>query len=103
MRNSCRFRSRNLQHEFSSHAPDFGVTGVWNKTNADLFKRAIEDHIAEASLVISGTFRGIIPVTHYFDPVTRLWAAVDQSNIFVAGWKLYRTQAADLLTKGDVK
>lgn len=103
MNNPCGFGSRSLQHEFSGHAPDFGVTGNWNSVNADLFKQAIQTHIVSASLSLQGTFRGTISVTHYFDPITNLWAAVDHANIFVAGWKLYPSQVVDLLTKGDVR
>ncbi len=103
MRKSLRFSPRALQHEFSSHAPDFGIAGNWNKATAALFQRAIEEHVAAAPVVAPGTFRGIISVTHYFNPVTGLWAAFDLSDTFVASWKLYRTQVADLLTKGDVR
>lgn len=103
MRSPCGFGSRSLQHEFSGHASDFGVGGHWNKANADLFQQAIQDHIANAPLQISGTFRGTVSVTHYYDPATRLWVAVDRANTFVAGWKLYPSQVVDLLTKGDVK
>lgn len=103
MHTPCGFGSRNLQHEFSSHAPDFGVTGNWNNANADAFRQAIQNHIATAPQAILGTFRGTIPVTHYFDPATDLWVAVDQSNTFVAGWKLYPSQVVDLVTKGNVK
>lgn len=102
MRKLCRFNPRNLQHEFSSHAPDFGVSGNWSKANADLFKQAIETHAAAASVVISGTFRGVVLVTHYYDPTNELWVAIDRSNMFKAGWKLYPSQILDLLTKGDV-
>ncbi len=102
MHNPCGFGSRNLQHEFSGHAPDFGVTGNWNSANADLFRQAIQDHTATAPQVTLGTFRGTVPVTHYFDPATNLWVAVDQSNTFVAGWKLYLSQVVDLLRKGNV-
>ena len=103
MQKSFLISPRNLQHEFSSYAPDFGVSGNWNKANADLFKQAIESHIAAAPVIMPGTFRGVVVVTHYYDPATALWAAFDQTNTFVAGWKLYRTQIADLLNKGDVK
>jgi len=103
MRISCGFSFKHLQHEFSSHAPDFGIDGNWNTANADLFQKAVQDHIASAPQQILGTFRGTVPVTHYFDPATRLWAAVDRSNTFVAGWKLYSSQVVHLLAKGDVR
>ena len=103
MQKSFKYSPRNLQHEFSSHASDFGVAGRWNKANAALFKQAIEDHVAAAPVVISGTFRGTAAVTHYFNPVTGLWAAFDPSNTFVAGWKLHPSQIVSLLLRGDVK
>ena len=99
----CVFTSRNLQHEFSSHAPDFGVVGNWNKANADLFEQAIRNHIATAPQQILGTFRGTAAVTHCYDPANNLWVAVDLSNTFVAGWKLYPSQVVDLLVRGNVK
>ena len=102
MRNSLRFSPKNLQHEFSSHAADFGIMGNWNKSNAALFRQAIEGHVASAPLVIPGTFRGVVSATHYFDPATRLWAGFDQSNMFIAGWKLYPSQVVNLRIRGDV-
>ena len=102
MRNPRRYGLRNLQHEFSGHAPDFGITGPWNKANAALFRQAIEVHVSASSVVTSGTFRGVIAVTHYFDSATKLWVAFDQTNTFVAGWKLYPSQIVKLLTKGDI-
>jgi len=103
VRNPCGFGSRSLQHEFSGHASDFGIDGHWNNANADRLKQAIQEHIANAPLQISGTFRGTVSVTHCYNPSTNLWVAVDRSNTFVAGWKLYPSQVVDLLTRGDVK
>jgi hypothetical protein len=102
MRTPCGFGSGNLQHEFSGHAPDFGVTGYWNNVNVDAFRQAVRNHTARAPQAILGTFRGTTPVTHCFSPTTSLWVAVDQPNTFVAGWRLYPSQVVDLLTKGDV-
>ena len=102
MQNARRYPARNLQHGFSGHAADFGITGPWNTANAALFRQAIEAHVSASSVVTSGTFRGVVVVTHYFNPVTGLWAAFDQTNTFVAGWKLYPSQIVKLLTKGDV-
>jgi len=103
VRRSCGFSAKHLQHAFSGHASDFGINGPWNKANADLFKQAIQEHIANASEQISATFRGTVAVTHYYHSGTHLWVAVDQSNTFVAGWNLYPSQVVDLLTRGDVK
>ena len=103
MSHSCIFNPKNLQHEFSSHAAAFGIAGQWNKANADLFKQAIQDHITQASLILSGTFRSTRLVTHYYNPTTQLWAAVDLSNTFVAGWKLSLVQEAYLLATGNIQ
>lgn len=102
MQNPRLYSPRNLQHGFSRHAPDFGLAGNWSEASGKLFKQAIERHITAASFVTSGTFRGMVAVTHYFDPATKLWVAFDQTNTFVAGWKLYPSQVVKLLTKGDV-
>lgn len=103
MPNPCLFSPRNLQHEFTNHAPDFGIAGSWNKIRERSFKQAILAHVAGAPQQISGTFRGTILVTHYFEPATSLWVAVDHSDKFVAGWKLYPTQIVNLLTTGDIR
>ena len=100
--NQCRFNPKNLQHEFK-HAVDFGITGNWNKANGQRFEQAVQSHIATAPQQITGTFREATPVTHYFDPATNLWAVVDNSGTFVAGWKLYPSQVIELLTKGNVR
>ena len=102
MQNARRYPAKSLQHGFSRHASDFGVAGNWSEASGKLFIQAIEDHITAASIVISGTFRGVLVVTHYFNPTTHLWVAFDQMNTFVAGWKLYPSQIVKLLTKGDI-
>lgn len=99
----CIFNLRKLQHEFSSHCADFGVIGPWNTANADLFKQAIQSHIAIAPQQIPGTYRGTIAVIHYYDPASLLWVAVDSANIFIAGWKLYPSQVISLANTGDVR
>lgn len=99
----CVFSPKNLPHEFSRHAPDFGVMGQWNTANADLFKQAIQNHIAAAPQQIVGTYRGTIAATHYYDPASSLWAAVDSANTFLAGWKLYPSQVISLANTGDVR
>ena len=103
MPNPCVFSPRNVQNEFTNHAADFGVVGHWNSANANLFKQVIQSHITHAPQQLSGTFRGTVAVTYYFDPVSSLWAAVDTSNRFVAEWKLHPSQTLELLTKGNVK
>jgi hypothetical protein len=100
--NTC-FEPKKLQHGFTrEHAPDFGITGNWNKTNGEEFKKALQNHIDNAPQQISGTYRWKTPVTHHFDPDTNLWVAVDVDDKFVAGWKLNPVQVNDLLTKGNI-
>lgn len=103
MPNPCTFSPRNLQHEFTNHAADSGVIGNWNKASAGLFQQAIQAHVSYIPQKITGTFRSVIPVTHYFNPISRLWVALDLSDVFVAGWKLYPSQVVELLTKRNVK
>ncbi|MGB5969456.1 MAG: polymorphic toxin-type HINT domain-containing protein [Spirulinaceae cyanobacterium] len=50
-----------LQHSFK-HAGDFGISGNWNKDNAALFQKALQDHIDNAPQEIPGTFRWKKPV-----------------------------------------
>jgi hypothetical protein len=95
---------RKLQHTFSKHAGDFGISGSWNPTNSLLLEQAIQNHVSNpAAKKILGTFRGTIHVTHVLDPATNLWVAVDASDNFVAGWKLSQMQVAHLLSSGNVQ
>ncbi|HEV2474070.1 MAG TPA: colicin D domain-containing protein [Chthonomonadales bacterium] len=91
-----------LQHEFK-HAAQFGIEGDWSKSTAELFQEAIEQHIANAPVRIAGTFRGTIPVTHYFDAETGLWAAVDRNGFLRAAWKLSPKQVKFLLSVPNVR
>ncbi|MFQ4142114.1 polymorphic toxin-type HINT domain-containing protein [Chlorogloeopsis sp. ULAP02] len=98
--NAC-FKPEKLQHEFK-HAGDFGITGNWNKTNGSEFQKVLQNHIDNAPQQIPGTFRWKTSVTHYFDPSTNLWVAIDANDSFVAGWKLNPNQVNDLLTTGNI-
>ena len=88
-----------MPHEHK-HAPDFGITGSWNKANRDLFIQALEEHTQNDPVQIEGTFRNTIQVTHYYDPNTQNWVAVDKNNNFVASWKLSNEQQENLLNRG---
>jgi hypothetical protein len=100
----CSIDPRRLQHTFSKHAQDFGITGNWNQANAALLEKAIQNHVTGPGVQkIPGTFRGTIAVIHYFDPATDLWVAVDAGGAFVAGWKLTAAQRAHLLSLGNVQ
>ncbi|HIE29948.1 TPA: hypothetical protein EYP66_21990 [Candidatus Poribacteria bacterium] len=52
---------------------------------------------------IKGTYRGTIPVTHYFNPVTDVNVMIDANNNFVGGWRLSLTQIQHLLTSGNIQ
>jgi len=49
---------RSLQHMFSRHAKDFGVTGNWSKAMADEFERVLRNHMKDLT-PIEGTYRGL--------------------------------------------
>jgi hypothetical protein len=91
-----------LQHLFK-HAVDFGVTGHWNNQTAEAFEETIHHHINTPQVeTIKGTYRAIVEVTHFFDPTTNLWVAIDTHGYLVAAWKLYPSPVQDLRHSGDV-
>jgi hypothetical protein len=95
---------RKLQHTFSKHAADFGISGTWNPTNALLLEQTIENHVRNPAVQkIAGTYRASIQVTHFLDPTTNLWVAVDASDNFVAGWKLSQAQVGHLQASGNIQ
>jgi hypothetical protein len=95
---------RNLQHEYSSHAGDFGITGNWSKKNGQSFQQAILDHInGKDTQVIQGTYRGNISGTHYYNPKNNLWVFVDSNGTYRAGWKLSLEQQKYLLSNGNIR
>jgi|GEM_PF-3687206 len=87
------------------------AASIWgiNSNFDESFKRLDADAVTalypyrDSPAANSGTFRGRVAVTHYYDPANNLWVIVDLSNIFVAGWKLYPSQVVDLLVRGNVK
>jgi hypothetical protein len=90
-----------LNHVFSRHAGDFGITGQWNATNAALLEQALRHHINDPHVqTIAGTYRGVQHVTHFYNPSTNLNVMVDLSDDLVSGWKLSATY---LLTTGNVQ
>jgi hypothetical protein len=96
--------SRKLQHTYSNHAPDFGITGPWNAANGSILEQAIRDHIANpATVQIVGTYRATIAVVHYFNASTGLWVAVDTGDEFVAGWRLSAAQRGHLMASANVQ
>jgi hypothetical protein len=100
-----------MAHHFMSpdnngvmHAAAFGVTGNYNKANAQRFIAAIEHFTKHPETVqIRGTFRGQ-NVVHYVNPNTGLHAsfAADGPNVgeYVAGWQSEGDQLKYLLGQG---
>jgi len=94
---------KKLPHHYQ-HAEDFGVHGNWNTANGKAFQGALNAHVNAANTQpIVGTYRGNIPVTHYFDPATNLNVMLGPNNNLVGSWKLGASQVADLLANGNVK
>jgi len=99
----CNISQRKLQHEYK-HASEFGVTGPWNKQNSEAFSQAIQDHLNKPTVQqIQGTYRGNIPVTHYYEPGTDLNVMVDMNNDLVGAWKLSGPQRICLQNIGNVQ
>jgi hypothetical protein len=95
---------RKLQHTFSKHAADFGIPGNWDPANGALLEKVLQDHVADPSVQkIAGTYRGVIPVTHYFDPATDRNVMVDAAGELVGAWKLSAAQKKHLLASGNVQ
>jgi Colicin D len=96
--------TQKLQHVFTKHAADFGVTGRWNQTNALRFEQTLHDHVNNPSMtVINGSYRGTKHVMHYYDPSTDLNVMVDPSNELESAWRLSPSQVHYLLTTGNVQ
>jgi hypothetical protein len=90
------FDDRNLQHEFSKHAKDFGVDGDGNKSNSKLFWDRLLNHIENSTDIIEVTYRGTINVTHYYNSKTNVLVMVSSNGQFVGGWKLSLSQIENL-------
>ncbi|SDY31251.1 colicin D domain-containing protein [Thermoactinomyces sp. DSM 45892] len=101
--NPINFSSGQLQKKFK-HAKDFGVEGNYNKANAAKFEEAMQAHIKNPDTqVIPGTYRGKMPVTHYFNPNTGLNVMSDAVGNFHSGWELGQKQIEYLLKNGNVQ
>ena len=95
---------RKLQHTFSRHAYAFGIMSAWNNDTAVQLERIIRDHVNGPSVeMIVGTYRGTMQVTHFVNPQTRIWVALDTSHDFVAAWQLSPTQVESLHNSGNVQ
>ncbi len=93
---------RTLQHMFTQHANDFGVTSNWSNSAATEFENVIRSHV-EGLTPIKGTFRGTRQVLHFFNPNNGLDIMTDLNGNLIGGWRLDADQINNLLTKGSVK
>jgi hypothetical protein len=93
---------RSLQHMFSRHAKEFGITSNWSKTAAKEFEGVLQNHV-QGLKPIQGTYRGTQEVLHYFDPKTELNVMTDMSGNLVGGWKISNDQITSLLSTGAIK
>jgi RHS repeat-associated protein len=93
---------RSLQHMFSRHGKDFGVTGNWNKAMAGEFEGVLRSHM-QGLTPIQGTYRGTQQALHYFNSSTGLNVMTDMSGNLLGGWKLSADQVKYLLSTGAVK
>ena len=92
---------KQIQRKFK-HAPDFGVDGSYNTSNARAFEEAIRNHVSsDTTKAISGTYRGQ-SVTHYVDTSSRLNVMVDSQGSFVSGWRLGPDQLRNVLHRGNL-
>ena len=100
----CNIDPQKLQHTYSKHKQDFSFTANWNQQTAAQFEQAIQSHLSNPAVQhIKGTYRGTLPVTHYFDSVTELNVMVDENNNLVGGWRLSPPQIQHLFTSGNVQ
>ena len=96
------FDPKQIQKKYTKHAEDFGVTGNYNKANAEKFQSAVDAHIKSPDVKpITGTYRGD-PVTHYVDPKTGLNAMKDPSGNFISSWKLNPAQLKNVIERGKL-
>jgi len=93
---------RSLQHLFSGHAKDFGITGNWSKSTAAELENALRTQVNSLN-PIKGTYRGTQDVLHYFDSKTGLNVMTDLNGKLVGGWKLSADQIKYLTITGTVK
>lgn len=80
------------------HAPDFGVSGNYNKENANAFKEAIENHVNTADAVYKSKYRNPTDIYVYLKGDVAVYT--DLNGNFVSGWRLNQTQVNYHLTNG---
>jgi hypothetical protein len=93
--------SMKLQKKWK-HAIDFEVHGNFNKANAEIFRKVIDEHVKKlTSVPIAVTYRGQ-DVIHYLDPKTALNVIKDLDGNFISGWRLSPAQLQHVLNSGKL-
>lgn len=92
--------NKQIQKKYK-HAPDFGISGDYNRENGQLFKDKIIEHMKNPSTkILEGTFK-TIEVTHYFNPETGLNVFFNRdNNKFISGWLLKDDQLYNMVNRG---
>lgn len=95
------YTDKQLQTKYK-HAEDFGVDGNYNKGNAQKFREAVDNHIADpATKHIDGTYQGKPAILDY-NPNTGLVTVRSPSGDFISGWKASPAQARNIETRGSL-
>jgi len=103
LRTKLHFNASSLQHTFSRHASDFGITGNWNNANRDLFEQTLRNHVNSVHNPVRGTYRGTTPMYHFFDERTGLNVMIDPNGNFAGGWRLSYDQIRNLRISGNIQ
>lgn len=86
-----KFDERNLQHEYNRHAKQLGVDGPWNKSNREVFRQSIIDHLNTSDIVKASHYRGEL-TTLYYNSSTGIGAHLKPDGTFWTIWKLNLNQ-----------
>jgi hypothetical protein len=94
------FSQSSIQHVYSRHGKDFGMTENANKANLEKLAQILDDHINNPYVSeIQGTYRGK-PVTHFYDYKTQIDVMVNPDGTLAGAWKLGKPQIKNLLEFG---
>ncbi len=71
------------------HASDFGVSGNFNRSNAEIYKEAIEGYVQSANQIYQSTYRGQSVYVYMKDEIG---VYTDLAGNFISGWKFTKDQ-----------
>ena len=91
-----------LQHAFSEHANDFGVSGNWNKQTGAEFQQALEDVVQGPNTVEYDDieYRGQAGYKVFLDQPTGKAVIFDSDGNLVSAWDLSREQIQGVVVNG---